>query len=129
MDIFGLWTEAALGGERYFLSINTSPNRYVFDESIAQKSEAHNLCPNHRAWFGRGTGPMVKRVHCHNAKEVLVLKIALRRLGISMTTASSYRHQPNGLSEQIHRTLIVKVRSVLKASKLKKRYFGKHCTK
>lgn len=65
-----------------------------------------------------------KGVHSDNAKSFSVMRHELEAMGIKLTTSSTYSPASYGLAESVNRTLLNKIRALLKEAKLLQLYRG-----
>lgn len=114
IDICGPLLVHSFGGNRYFMSMTTTPHRYTSVQLLRTRDEAAQYCYDHIAWIDRNAMKSVKRVRSNNAKTFLAMKAMLKKKEIISTTASAHTSESNRVSERMNRTLLDKVRSMLK---------------
>lgn len=113
------------GEANYFLTMAKAPQRFTNVEVLKGRSVEMDFCMEHTIWLQINTNSEVKRVHCDNAREFLLIRKESRRNRITMITSSPYSPHSNGLSESMNRILMEKVRAMSKEAVLNKRYLGK----
>lgn len=70
------------------------------------------------AWIESNTEIKVNRAHSDSEKEIIVAQARSQRTGIGAATMRAQSLPPNALSERINRTLLNKVRVMLKTAKI-----------
>lgn len=123
--VYGPFRELSLGGNKYILAITTTSHRYVEIKAIADWSQVAQCILNYIAWIERNVEKRVKRVLMHNAKAFIALHNEIRQMEVNPTTTAAYSVQSNGLLKRMNRTLLDKVRALLKSANLKEAFWGK----
>lgn len=124
MDICGPFQKETYCGKQYFMTMTTTPHRYTNVQLMRTRDEAVQNCYDFIAWLDRNAKESVERVHTDNAKKFIEMKKTLRKVGISYTTTSAHTPESNGLAERMNRTLLDKVRALLKEAGMPDRFWG-----
>ena len=123
-DICGPLNYFTKGGARYFVTFIVASSRYCDVGLLRSRSDMPDTLFNFIAWLERNTSVTVKRIHSDNAKEYVSLDSSLLEKGIWHTYSSAYTPQSNGLAERLNRTLLNKVRAMLRTSGLSNELSG-----
>lgn len=84
LDICSPLDEETHGGEKYFLTITITAQRYTVAKPLSSTDEAVGLVLDHNAWLERNSVSKVKRAHSDNAKEFAAMKKALKTKRITL---------------------------------------------
>lgn len=68
MDVCGPFKQLTLGGNKYVLSMTTSPHRYVEVKGIKNRFEVAQYIFCYISWIERNLGKKVTPVHIDNPK-------------------------------------------------------------
>lgn len=123
MDSRGLFQTPPIGGKQYFLAVATTPHRYTQVHLLTNRTEAVDFFVEYNAWLERQSGYRVKRINADDAREFLSMRKTLRKSDIRLATSSAYSLEFNGPAERINRTLMEKVRPMLKEAGMKESFW------
>ena len=93
---------------------------------LREKSELYQAVKNAITKLENQSGRKLKRFHSDNAKDYLnkEFETLFAEKGVVQTTTGTYAPEQNGLAERINRTLMDKVRALLKEANLPKIYWA-----
>ena len=123
-DIIGPIDPCSLGGARYILCFIVEASRYSKVFVIKSRSQLSQCFKEFKAWLERVTGTQIERFHSDNAKEYVALGKYLKKEGITQTFSTPYTPQSNGIAERFNRTLLDKVRAMLRDAGLDMSFWG-----
>ncbi len=117
-DIYRPIKPLTLGQSHNFMSIIVERSQFSKVFVIKNRSEALQKFEKFEACLERETGVLVKWVHLDNAMEYVGMNKFLDEQGSVHTHSAKYTPQSNGCAERYKRTVLDKLRSMLKDSGL-----------
>lgn len=109
---------SSIGGKRYFVTFTDDHSRRKFLYLLSAKSEVLPSFLEFKASVEKETGRQIKIIRSDNGGEYTSLDFQryLTTEGITAQTSTPYTPEQNGLSEQGNRTIVEKIRPMLKAA-------------
>lgn len=123
-DMIGPIKPQSLGGAKYIICFMVEASRLSKVYVVRRKSDLYTCFKEFQAWLERATDVLIKSVHSDNAKEYIRLGDYLKEEGIVQSFSTAYTPQSNGLAERFNRTLLDKVRVMLRSASLPMKFWG-----
>lgn len=78
------------------MTMTTAPHQYTSVQLLQTRDEAAQYCYDHIAWLDTSAKKSVKCVHSDNAKELVLKRRTLKKMGTAHTTTSVLVPESNG---------------------------------
>lgn len=116
----------SLGGNKYFVTFIDDATRRTWVYMMKHKSEVFGIFQKFHAMVERETDCKLKRLRTDNGGEYTSneFKAYCSRYGIRHERTEPSTPQHNGVAERMNRTIIEKVRCMLRMSNLPKSFWG-----
>lgn len=115
-DICGPMQTTSSGGGKYFLAMTTVEEKYARVHILKTLKNIEERINSYMNWLERHTEKKVGRVHTDNAPEFVRMRTIINKMGLTLTTSSTYTPQANGLTERMNGILLDKARCMLEHS-------------
>lgn len=125
-DVCGPIEVESLGGNKYFVTFIDDATRRTWVYMMKHKSEVFGIFQKFHAMVERETDCKLKRLRTDNGGEYTSneFKAYCSRYGIRHERTEPSTPQHNGVAERMNRTIIEKVRCMLRMSNLPKSFWG-----
>ena len=126
VDLCGPMPTTSWGGGRYMMLFIDGASRFIWEEVLKYKSDAAEAIERFVQKFNLQFAHNIRRLHSDNGTEFCNSRVYnfLSNLGIVHTRSAAYNPQSNGLVERANRSMIEKIRCLLKSAKLDGRFWG-----
>lgn len=125
-----MYAVESLGGRKYFLTFIDDASRKVWIYVLKTKAEVFQHFQTFHAMMKRETGKKLKCFRTDNGGEYTSKEFeaycATRGIRHKKTVLGTPQH--NGVAERMNRTIVEKVRCMLKMAKLPKSFLGRICS-
>ena len=125
-DVCGKVNARSLGGAKYFLTFIDDSTRYTWVYLLKRKDEVFKRLVEWKAMVEKSSGRKVKVLRSDNGGEYTgrELQDYLKREGVRHELTVPKTPKQNGVAEQMNRTLLEMVRTMLIESNLDHRFWG-----
>ena len=129
-DLWGASKVSTIGGANYFMSIIDDYSRKVWVYLLKTKDEAFGTFVKWKRLTENQTGLKVKKLRTDNGLEFCSAEFNdyCNKEGIARHHTVRSTPQQNGLAERMNRTLLERVRCMLKGAGLEKKFWGEAIT-
>lgn len=125
-DVCGPITPQSWDGYQYFVSFTDDYTHVAVVYLMRSKDEVLDRLKEYEAMASAHFRAKISRLRCDNGGEYTgrAVRSFCRQKGIRLETTVAYTPEQNGVSERLNRTVVEKVRAMLAASGVDKKFWG-----